>query len=53
MRRGPLPGCFGKQPYNSFNHAERFARVMRRRWKSAFVSYKCRFCPHWHIGEKP
>lgn len=42
--------CSGKVAMG-FKEAARAAKRMRRQFKAAIQSYRCRFCQHWHVGE--
>lgn len=42
--------CFGKRRLPSAEIAEHVARLMSRRTQSLLLSYRCRYCGHWHVG---
>jgi hypothetical protein len=47
----------GKEPYRKRTAAERALRKLARqrtekRRAAELQVYRCRFCPHWHIGHE-
>lgn len=47
-------GCFGKHAFTTRGTAERVAKRAQRKEDGARVNvYRCSFCSHFHIGNRP
>lgn len=44
-------GCTGKLSYDTWHHAEKVAKRMRRAHDEMTQTYKCRFCGKFHVGQ--